>query len=494
MLVVALAAAAGWFLLLRPADPRPEIAAAADDYLAAWEGERWAEMAALVAGPAADFEDTHASMLENLRVEGHTVRRAGEVVLAEEKEGRATVAFDATYTLEGLGEWSYASELPFLETEEGWFVDWSPSVIYPELEEGLRFERVRQWPSRGAILDRNGKPISASRPVVEVGIQGQRVSDDDEVVAALEEHAGVSEEATRRALEQAEQNPEWFIPVTRLRRERYGEVRDDIYPVPGLVFRETTDRFPPDDAFARQTIGGVGEITAELLERFGDPYRVGDTVGRSGLELAFERDLAGSPSGEIRLVGAGGAFVRALERFEGEDGQPLRTTLDIEVQQAADAAVAGIEEPVGLVVLDHETAEVLAIVSRPLGDFNRAIAGRYPPGSTFKTVTTAAALASGTTPDDTVSCPGEVMVGGRRFKNAHDLALGDIPFRTAFSESCNTAFVQVAADLPGGALAEAAARFGFGADYAGFPLQISGGQFPEPGDVAELAAASIGQA
>jgi cell division protein FtsI/penicillin-binding protein 2 len=113
------------------------------------------------------------------------------------------------------------------------------------------------------------------------------------------------------------------------------------------------------------------------------------------------------------------------------------------------------------------------LVSRPLDQpFDRALAGRYPPGSTFKIVTAEALLTQGTTPDTQVQCSPEATVGGKRFTDFEGEALGAIPFGAAFAMSCNTAFVTAASRLPSGALAEAAESFGFGARYT-LPLASS---------------------
>ena len=235
-------------------------------------------------------------------------------------------------------------------------------------------------------------------------------------------------------------------------------------------------------------------MTADDLKRLGVPYQTGDRVGHgNGLEAAFERQLAGAPSGEVRLAGKDGQTVKVLQRFAGKDGQAVKTTLDPRAQKAAEAALDPVTKPAALVAMRPSTGELVAVVNTPVEGYNRALLGRYPPGSTFKVVTAAALLAGGLRPGDPVDCPKEAKVGGRTFGNFEDEVLGRIPFSSAFANSCNTAFVQQAAKrLTGDELLTAAARFGFGADPSpGVPAVTS--RVPPPSDRADLAAEAFGQ-
>jgi cell division protein FtsI/penicillin-binding protein 2 len=208
----------------------------------------------------------------------------------------------------------------------------------------------------------------------------------------------------------------------------------------------------------------------------------------------MEARLAGKPSGEVRVVDAGGHVVTVLERFDGLAPVPVRTTIDPAVQGAAERALASVPQPAALVAIDAPTGQLRAVVSNPSGGFARALVGRYPPGSTFKVVTATAALRTGITPDTEVQCPPKISVGGRSFTNAENEQFGAIPFSAAFARSCNTAFIGVARNLTQAQLVDAARSYGFGAgDEVDLGLPAYGGSVPDQGDAVEHASDAIGQ-
>jgi cell division protein FtsI/penicillin-binding protein 2 len=304
-------------------------------------------------------------------------------------------------------------------------------------------------------------------------------------------------------LDQAQRTPGQFVPVLGLPEARYLQIREVIHPVPGLSFVDRGGRSAGGPASTGILVGKLGDATAEDLKELGAPYQAGDRVGHGGFEQAFERQLAGTPGGEVRVVtqpasgaaqGQDAGAGQVLHTFPGKDGSPVHTTLDPRVVRAAEKALAGVGKPAALVALEPSTGAVRAAVNWPLGSsFNRALIGRYPPGSTFKVVTAAALLGGGLRPGDRVTCPKQAQVGGRTFHNFEGEVLGAIDFTKAFADSCNTAFVQLAGRrLDGAKLAAAAEGFGFEAEPStGLPAIT--GRFPAPGDDAELAAAAIGQ-
>ncbi|QSQ21973.1 penicillin-binding protein [Pyxidicoccus parkwayensis] len=468
----------------RPADgPVDE----AEAYLRAWAANDLTAMKRAVAGPPANFDEQHQRFRDGLRI----ISSRFELGRVERDGESATARFRAVHMLRGLGEWELEGTLPFVRREGRWRVRWSPAVLHPEAREGDRFSRTRTWLERAQLLDAHGKPLTHIGEVITIGVDPSRVRNRADVTAVLQTQLEVDPVRVEKLLNAA--GPaERIVPVIDVRPERYQLVRPALAPVPGIFFRKKLARLSPSEGFASHTLGRVGEVTAELLSQLGPLYLPGDIVGLSGLERAFEPQLAGTPSGEVVLTRASGETA-VLFRFEGKPGTPLTTTLRPELQTAAEAALDGVAQPAALVAVDSESGAVLAIASRPLSQpLHRALTGRYPPGSTFKVVTSEALLAKGMDVNAPAACPPTVAVQGKTFRNFEDESLGDITLRGAFAHSCNTAFVLLSASLGAEALGEAARRFGFNVEYQpGLPT--SGGTFPAPRDAVELAAAAIGQ-
>jgi cell division protein FtsI/penicillin-binding protein 2 len=482
LVVVVVAVAGAGIVLVRSRKPglaRAEVAT----YLAAWERFDTAAMTGAADGAPPELARAVTGMRDDLSLTRATfraenVRRSGDEQLA---------TFTADLDVASLGQWRYTGRLRLVRRHGVWRVAWDPSAIHPDLRPGQRFDLARRAQPRGAILGADGSPIVAGADVVVVGLQPARVQDRDRLKAVLSQQLGTDPAKVTAALARTDA----FVAIEQVPRDRFEQVRASLEPLPGVFFRRGPARAAPADLAL--LVGGVGEITAPRLAELGPPYRQGDQVGLSGLEARYERELAGVPSAEVRIVDGAGAPVRVLQQFPGAPARPVQITVDRAVQQAADRALADVDKPAALVALDAATGEIRAVVSRPLDQgFNRALSGRYPPGSSFKVVTTEALLRNGVGAGTTVDCPPAATVGGRVFHNIDGEAFGPIPFRTAFTLSCNTAFVALAARMPAGELSEAAKRFGFGVSYDPGVAAV-GGQFPDPVDAAERAAAAIGQ-
>lgn len=254
------------------------------------------------------------------------------------------------------------------------------------------------------------------------------------------------------------------------------------------------ERSYPQGTLAGSTIGHLGRLSQGSARR-----RAGDLVGASGLELGLEERLAGTPGARLLIV-AGGKPVRAVGEVAPRPAKDVRVTLDVDVQRAAEAAFGTTVG--GAVVLDPRTGDLLAVVSSGAFDpnnhvgasgispFNRALSGLYPPGSSMKVVTAAAALDTGTV------TPATRLTGPREYKGVRNFESGEfgtIDFATATQHSVNTAYAQVAEKLGPRRLTRYAERFGFNRVPA-MPLPAARSSFPFPADLGDLMWSSIGQA
>jgi len=475
------------FVLLR--DDRSDPAPTARAYLADWGDSDWDAMAARVEQPPAGFADAHQQVVDDLHVASARYRL--DSVDTDRGGSRAVARYRATLHLTGLGNWRYDGTLSLHRSGDRWLVDWTPAAIHPDLREGRHLERTRTVPTRAPILDADGKPLAYGRPGRIIGVEPQAIKDLDQLKAAFQQQLHIAPAKIDEALHAPGVQPDHFVTLTTVDVATYDRVSPVIYPLPGTRFRDTFIRGGPSAAFAAHVLGHTGEATAEKLADLGEPYQVGDQVGLTGLEARYERQLAGTPSGEIRVVGAGDKTIKTVGHIDGHKPEPLRTTLDPKVQAAVEAVLGNTERPIAIVVVDKDS-NVRAVASRPLDEFNRAFGGAYPPGSTFKVVTTTALLGAGVTADTPVECAPTINAGGRQFKNFERSSLGRVPFGLAFAQSCNTAFISAASRLSNDQMTAAAEKFGFNTDYS-VGLDTKGGSFPTPRDATEHAAEAIGQ-
>jgi cell division protein FtsI/penicillin-binding protein 2 len=195
----------------------------------------------------------------------------------------------------------------------------------------------------------------------------------------------------------------------------------------------------------------------------------------------------------VQVLDADNNVVATLAEFPAMPGKPVQTTIDPGVQNAAEAALAGAKGEAAIVAIRASTGEVLASASVPTSNaYDIALRGSYPPGSTFKVITTADLLQHGFTPSSTLSCPATVTVNGQTFRNFEGEAEPSLSLLDAFAASCNNAFIGAAKDLPLDSLPATAAKFGLGTKE-NIGVDAFGGSVPAPTTPNEQAATSIGQ-
>jgi len=463
--------------------------AVAQKYISDWSTRDYSAMRALVSHAPADFVSLNRQVAADFDLERATYRLGA--ITTHGSDTTAPVTEDLTIV--PFGALELHSTLSFTDTGAGWRVEWSPRSILPQLSPGDSVVTTVSWPTRAQVLGENGVPLTTDQQMVSVGIEGSRVNNQAALTSALEQ-AGATAPEISAALQIATAHPQWFVPVISISQASYEQLKPVIYPVPGTVFQDFSTPAAVTPGLTAHVVGSVGAITAEELSALGAPYQANDTVGQSGIEQAYERQLAGKPGGSIDIVDSSQNHVATVATFASHPGSPVETTIDPTVQQAAESALAGVTQPAALVAIQASTGDVLASVSLPSSTgFDNALNGSFPPGSTFKVITSADLIEHGLTPASPATCPATITVGGETFHNFEGETAASLSLEQAFAESCNAAFIGLSSSLPDASFPQTASQFGIGAPFQ-MGLSAFAGKVPAPSSDAERAATAIGQA
>ena len=341
---------------------------------------------------------------------------------------------------------------------------------------------------RGSIIDRNGKVLVSNVPSTVAQLWPAALNDlsADERTQTLR-RVGRLLDVPYRQIEKelkARKN-DLLTPVTiktDVPNAKVNYLLEHQNDFPGVQVSQASLRHYDQGSIASQLLGYVSEISPQQVEaRTKDGYAPGDRIGQSGVEGAYDTYLRGQP-------GLGRVYVDALGRVKSareyeqlpEAGDNVRLTIDADLQRTAEEALDyGIRiahedgrwaaDGGALVAMDPNTGEILALASNPSFDpriytgrvqqkdlnqlakpsanhptLDRAVAGVYPPGSTFKPVTALAALESGlVAPDELIQCTGKEVVDGQVFKNWDPYANEPMTMTTALAASCDTYFYQL---------------------------------------------------
>jgi cell division protein FtsI/penicillin-binding protein 2 len=271
--------------------------------------------------------------------------------------------------------------------------------VHPQLKADSHLTAKPTAADRGSILDGAGEAIVKPRPVVTVGVEPQRITNQGSLLAALAaafKSIGVSVDLADLPGRIAAANKDAFVSVVTLRREAYDQIRDKIRDLPGTVFEEGTLALAPTRSFARALLGTVGDVTREQLDKNPGKYLAGEQIGQSGLQAQYDDLLRGTPGVQIVIPQGGGEADVILFRSEPKAGGPLKTTLDQRVQTAADAALASQPLRSALVAIRVGDGAIVAAANGPAGaEANLAFTASVPPGSTFKVVSALGLLDAG---------------------------------------------------------------------------------------------------
>jgi penicillin-binding protein 2 len=359
---------------------------------------------------------------------------------------------------------------------------------FREQSERNRIRAVRLQPPRGKILDRTGRLLAGVKPCFNVCLVREDIRDMQALLAKLSPLLGETEAEIRTRLGSGHKRPK-YVPIVIKRGADWktlSRIESRLFSLPGVFIEVTPARKYPYGSIAPHLLGYLGEISREDIQK--KRYkgaRSGDLVGKYGIEKRFENDLAGI-KGQRRLeVDARGRLVRVIDEKPPVPGKDLYLSIDLDLQQASEDAMKGY---VGaLVALDPRTGRILALVSSPAFDpdafasgidneewkalndpvsrplQNKALQGRYAPGSTFKIVMAAAALQEGVVSKNSLfECTGRFRLGRSVFRCWKWGGHRQTNLYKALVESCDIYFYQAGLKLGIEKIAKYARTFGLG--------------------------------
>jgi len=363
---------------------------------------------------------------------------------------------------------------------------------YHTLAEANRISIVPIAPNRGIIRDRKGVVLAHNYSAHTLEIMPSKVKNLEAVIDELANLVEITPRDRRRFKKLLDESKRFeSLPIrTRLSDEEIARFAAHRYRFPGVEVKARLFRQYPQGELFSHVVGHIGRINQRELDQLeGDGllsnYRGTDYIGKTGLEQSYEFALHGTTGVERVEIDSGGRAVRSLSRTAPVSGGDLVLTLDAGLQQVAYQAFG--ERRGALVAIDPETGGVLAFVSKPGFDpnlfvdgidpqswnelntspdrpmVNRALAGTYPPGSTFKPFMALAALAYGKrTPQQAINDAGQFVFGGHVFRDQRPGGHGIVDMHKSIVVSCDTYYYQLANDLGIDAIARFMAPFGFG--------------------------------
>jgi len=383
--------------------------------------------------------------------------------------------------------------------------------IYRAKAEDNRISIVPVPPNRGLIVDRNGLVLARNYSGYTLEIFPRRVRSVEGSIDELSELIEITPRDRRlfKKLVAETRNAESLPIRTRLSDEEVAKFAANRYRFEGVEIKGWLFRQYPYGDVASHALGYMGRIDqadqARLEEDGVDAnYRGTDYIGKAGVEASYQHELHGTTGFErVEIDAAGRSKLPPLSRTPSQPGNNVALTLDMTLQQVAENAFG--ERRGALVAIEPESGGVLAFVSKPGFDpnlfvdgidpqswaelnnsidkplNNRAIAGMYPPGSTFKPFMALAALELGKrTPRSTIHDPGYFEFGGRRFRDSKAGGNGVVDLYKSIVVSSDTYYYQVANDLGIDAIAGFMKHFGFG-ERTGIDLQGEAtGVLPSP--------------
>ncbi|TGB01204.1 penicillin-binding transpeptidase domain-containing protein [Halobacillus salinus] len=493
-------------------------------YVDAWESGSYEKMYKLLSEqdkegmPEEEFIEFYQSNYEEMAMDNLKVTYE----LPEEEQEydkESTPSFDFSASMESVGgeiRFDQAANLIYEEGEDSdrWAIEWSPALLFPEMEKGDVVSTEQSDPERGEIFDANGKGLAVNAPVIEIGVVPGDIKNEQKLKESLSEVLGLSVEDIEAEINQSWVKDDFFVPIAKVTEDdqkRLNALSDKSFPA-GVQKKPSEGRIYPLGAAAAHLTGYVGFITAEELEeREGQIYTTTSRIGKTGLEQVFEEQLRGVPGVNVLISKESEEPQNiVLAKKPVQDGEDVTLTIESTIQRTVFNQMK--KESGAASAINPSTGEVKALVSTPSYDPNELSLGlgsdgttrnkfnkTYSPGSTFKPITASIGLETGAiTPGE------ELTINGREYRADAGYKVVRVPgaavdnqvdVRDALVRSDNIFFARKAVQIGAETLLEESKQFGFGEELPfAYPFQSS--QVAKEGTIeseALLAATGYGQ-
>jgi penicillin-binding protein 2 len=437
-----------------------------------------------------NYKDAHdyivnrtQALLGEAEVYAVTAKVGGQTVTGKNS---ATVSVHVVMETIRTGEIAQDLHLPFVSEKGHWLLNWSPGLIFKNLDDPAdpRYQRLLHLflydAPRGKILDRDGHALANDEAVKVIGIVPAEIKNESALLQTLGNDLDYTPDQLKGVYQH--RNATEFVQIRTVTLATWQHVAGDVTPLigAGVQVRDGTARVYPYGADAAAITGYVAAVSdQDLINDSAHYYEPTDLVGRDGIEGWADARLRPVKGGELDIVplnadGSYGDPAYTLGRRVPAAGADVHTAINLALQQKAMADMRAQQHSSGTVALDPTTGEVLVLASNPMYDpndfslgftpnaaarlnaldhpyLNRAVAGTYPIGSVGKVTVLAAAMESGIPDTQNWNCPGSYLVPGSSTPRIDDVPSGhgNITDIRALAVSCDVVFWQISVNLFG---------------------------------------------
>lgn len=516
--VIALLAVAVFFFKWKNKGPEPE--KLLKTYMSYIEKQDYEKMYEMI-DPDSEKKKEFLSRNENI-YEGIGASDI-QIEIKETKEDGAKRTVSYTTVMQSLGgEISFDNTATFQrDKDRGYVLEWTDSVIFPDLSAEDKVRIYSDEAARGQIVDRNNTVLAGTGQAWSCGLVPGKMNEDASAdITKLAGLLGLTEDSIQSSLSQNWVSDDSFVPLSTISMSDETLV-DQLLEIPGVKLTATEVRSYPLGASASHLIGYTGSVTAEDLEKHkGEGYTSDSVIGKSGLESLYEKELRGENGYTIAIEDENGEQKSILAYREKKDGKTIKLTIDASLQQSLYDQFR--EDEGASVAMNPYTGEVLALVSTPSYDNNAFILGisnsewdalnndekkplynrfrqTFAPGSTLKPFTAAIGLAEGTiNPNESGGSQGTSWQKDESWGSYFVTTLqgySPVNLENALVYSDNIYFAQAALNLGAEKFTAGLEKFGFNKELP-FEIRMTASQYDNDGEITDeiqLADSGYGQ-